>query len=109
MVERGKLFVEFDWTSEVDDIAAGDVFPAYIAGCVYLLWCCFCCAVEVSMVSIGGEEGNGSTLHRRVVIEQSRRMHHQHSLVKESSIRRCYGKASANHRLPALALQIAEH
>ena len=61
------------------------------------------------MVSSGGEADNGSALHRRVIVEQNRRMDHQHSLVKESGIRRCYGKPSANHRPPALTLQIAEH
>lgn len=79
-MERDKLFAEFDWTSEVDDMAAGDVFPACIARWVYPVWCCFCCAVGVSMVSSGGEADNGSALHRRVIMEHNRRMHHQHRL-----------------------------
>ena len=71
-MERDKLFVEFDWTSEVDDIAAGGesggVFPEFLAECVlFMVVLLLCCGV--SMVSSGGEEGNGSALHRRVVIE----------------------------------------
>ena len=69
-MERDKLFVEVDWTSEVDDIAggeSGDLFPEYFGGCVLFI-VVLLLAVCASMVSSGGEEINGSALHRRVVI-----------------------------------------
>lgn len=51
-MERDKLFVEFDWTSEVDDIAgggeSGDVamyFAERIAECVWFMGLTLlCCA-----------------------------------------------------------------
>ena len=64
------MFVEVDWTSEVDYIAggeSGDLFLEYFAGCVLFI-VVLLLAVCVSMVSSGGEEINGSALHRHVVI-----------------------------------------
>ena len=110
-MERDKLLVEFDWTSEVDDIVAGGESWRRISR-VYLLvvynsWCYLCCAVGVSMVSSGGEEGNGSALHRRVIIEQAHGSSPR-SLVERVEDSRLLWKSSANHRPPALALQIAD-
>ena len=75
-MERDKLFVVFDWTSEVDDIAGGGgdaviVFSSICRLHVVYNVCYFCCAVCVSMVSSGGEEGSGSAHRRRVVIAQA--------------------------------------
>ena len=53
-MERDKLFVEFDWTSEVDDIAAGGesggVFPEFLAECVLFMVVLLLCCVLVWLV-----------------------------------------------------------
>ena len=55
LVERDKLFVEFDWTSEVDDIAVArgesdGVFPEYFAECVLFMVVLLLCCVLVWLV-----------------------------------------------------------